>query len=158
MTQEIGDTAPLKYCEGRVLSLSIRSTYPRGSTFSLGPLCLSFPEDCGGSGGKRPTDVPNRNRVMAKSRGKCSVRRLLVSSERNISVRPHVIYERRKFTQGQLRVFNNSLQTRGKRLTEKSLQAISRKAQLAQSSRGFRLMVLLCLNLKNLYSVFLHKK
>ena len=72
----------------------MRSTYPRGST--LGPLCLSFPEDCGGSGGRRPTDVPSRNRVMAKSRGKCSVRRFLVSSERNISVKPHVIYERRK--------------------------------------------------------------
>ena len=78
----------------RKQTLPYRITYPRGSTF--GPLCFSFPENCGGSGGRRPTDVPKRNRVMAKSRGKCSVTSSPVSSERNISVKPHVIYGRKE--------------------------------------------------------------
>lgn len=68
-------------------------TYPKGST--LGPLCLSFPDDAGDSGGRRPTDVPSRNNVIAKSRGKFSATRLSVSSVRNITVKPHAIYKRK---------------------------------------------------------------
>ena len=54
MGQEAGD--PLMGHLARKQTLPYRITYPRGSTF--GPLCLSFPEDCGGSGGRRPTDGP----------------------------------------------------------------------------------------------------
>ena len=68
-------------------------TYLKGST--LGPLFLSFPDDAGGSGGRRPTDVPSRNKVIAKSRGKFSATRLSVSSVRNITVKPHAIYKRK---------------------------------------------------------------